>query len=133
MAEPPYQAMPDGIRRPVEWVGSSKNDLRSFPGAVQDHVGFARYQAQIGLKHRDAKPMAGIGAGVLEIVSDFDRNTWRAVHAVRFREAVYFLHAFQKKSKRGIATPKSEIELVKRRLKLAEQHYEATYGKGPKR
>jgi len=119
--------------RPLEWVGSSKDDLKAFPGPVQDHIGFALYQAQIGLKHRDAKPMAGLGAGVLEIVSDFDRNTWRAVYAVRFREAVYVLHAFQKKSRRGIATPKSEIELVRRRLKLAEQHYEATHGKGPKR
>jgi phage-related protein len=70
---------------------------------------------------------------VLEVVSDFDTNTYRAVYAVRFREAVYVLHAFQKKSKKGIATPKAEIDLVKRRLKAAQLHYAATYGKGSKR
>jgi phage-related protein len=67
------------------------------------------------------------------VVSDFDTNTYRAVYAVRFREAVYVLHAFQKKSRKGIATPKAEIDLVKRRLKAAEQHYQKTYGKGSKR
>ena len=75
----------------------------------------------------------GLGSGVLEVVSDFDTNTYRAVYAVRFRDAVYVLHACQNKSKRGIATPKVEIDLVKRRLKAAEQHYGATYGKGSKR
>ena len=119
--------------RPLEWVGSSRNDLRSFPDEVQDHIGFALYQAQLGLKHRDAKPLTGLGSGMLEIVSDFDVNSYRTVYLVRFRDAVYVLHAFQKKSKRGIATPKSEIDLVKRRLKAAEWHYEATYGKGLKR
>jgi phage-related protein len=104
-----------------------------FPHDVQDHIGFALYQAQIGLKHRDVKPLAGLGSGVLEVVSDFDTNTYRAVYAVRFRDAVYVLHAFQKKSKRGIATPKVEIDLVKRRLKAAEQHHGATYRKGSKR
>lgn len=62
-------------RKPLEWVGSSRNDLKTFPDAVQDHIGFALYQAQVGLKHRDAKALAGLGVGVLEIVSDFDRNT----------------------------------------------------------
>jgi len=119
--------------RPLEWVGSSKDDLREFPDDVQDHIGFALYQAQIGLKHPDVKPLSSLGSGVLEVVSDFDTNTYRTVYAVRFRAAVYVLHAFQKKSKRGIATPKAEIDLVKRRLKAAEQHYEATYGKGSKR
>ena len=118
--------------RPLEWVGSSKDDLKEFPDEVQDHIGFALYQAQLGVKHRDAKPLTGLGSGVLEVVSDFDTNTYRAVYAVRFRDAVYVLHAFQKKSKRGIATPTAEIELVRRRLKAAEQHYEATYGKDSK-
>ena len=119
--------------RPLEWVGSSRNDLRSFPDEVQDHIGFALYQAQLGLKHGDAKPLTGLGSGMLEIVSDFDVNSYRTVYLVRFRDAVYVLHAFQKKSKRGIATPKSEIDLVKRRLKAAELHYAAIYGKGMKR
>lgn len=119
--------------RPLQWVGSSKDDLKEFPDDVQDHVGFALHQAQIGLKHRDAKPLTSLGSGVLEVVSDFDTNTYRVVYAVRFREAVYVLHAFQKKSRKGIATPKAEIDVVRRRLKAAEQHYQETYGKGSKR
>ena len=118
-----------GAIRPLEWVGSSKDDLKEFPEEVQDHVGFALYQAQVGLKHRDAKPLTELGSGVLEVVSNFDTNTYRAVYAVKFREAVYVLHAFQKKSKRKTATPKTEIDLVKRRLKAAERHYAITYGK----
>jgi len=116
--------------RPLEWVGSSRSDLKGFPGEVQEHIGFALYQAQAGLKHRDVKPLPGLGAGVMEVVSDHDTNTYRAVYAVRFRDAVYVLHAFQKKSKRGIATPKAEIDLVRRRLRAATEHYAATYGKG---
>ena len=101
---------------------------RALPAAVQDQAGFALYQAQAGLKHRDAKPLKGLGAHVLEIVSRHDGNTHRVVYTVRFKAAVYVLHAFQKKAKRGIATPKQEIDLVKHRLKAAEQHYTKTYG-----
>ena len=119
--------------RHLEWVGSSRDDLKAFPDAVQDHIGFALYVAQIGQKHRDAKPLTALGSGVLEVVSDFDRNNYRAVYAVRFSDAVYVLHAFQKKSKRGISTPKPEIDLVKRRLKVAKQHHDTYYGKGSKR
>ena len=104
--------MNGGLVRPLVWVGSSKDDLKEFPDDVQDHIGFALHQAQIGAKHRDAKPLASFGSGVLEVVSTFDTNTYRAVYTVRLR-AVYVLHAFQKKSKRGIATPKAEIELVR--------------------
>jgi len=114
-------------------VGSSRDDLKEFPEEVQDHIGFALFQAQIGRKHRDAKPLAGIGSGVLEVVSRFDGDTYRAVYLVRFPEAVYALHAFRKRSKKGIATPKFEIDLVKERLKAAEKHYEATFGKGQRR
>ena len=116
--------------KPVEWVGSSKGDLKKFPGVVQDHVGFALYQAQVGLKHRDAKSLKGVGANVLEVISRHDSDTYRAVYTVRFKAAVYVLHAFQKKAKRGISTPKQEIDLVKRRLKAAEQHYKNTYSEG---
>jgi len=115
---------------PVEWVGSSKDDLKSFPDEVQDHVGFALHQAQAGMKHRDAKPMKGFGSGVLEIVSRYDGDTYRAVYAVRFKGVLYVLHAFQKKAKKGIATPKQEIDVIKRRLKLAEQHYKDEYDGG---
>ena len=116
--------------KPVEWVGLSKEELKKFPEPVKDRVGFALYQAQLGFKHRDAKPLRGLGPRVLEVVSRYDGDTYRAVYTVRFELAVYVLHAFQKKSKRGTETPKSEIDLVKRRLKAAEQHYSRAYGEG---
>ncbi len=75
--------------------------MKAFPARVQDHLGFALYQAQAGLKHRDAKPLKGLGSGVLEVVSRHDRDTYRAVYTVRFKAAVYVVHAFQKKAKRG--------------------------------
>ena len=124
--------MTDETYRPLEWVGSSRADLRAFPDDVQDHVGFALYQAQIGLKHRDAKPLSGLGSGVLEVVSAFDTNAYRAVYTVRFQRAVYVLHAFQKKSRKGIATPKAEMDLVKRRLDAAQRHYRAVYEGEPR-
>ena len=80
-------------------------------------------------KHRDAKPLKGLGSGVLEVVSRYDGDTYRAAYTVRFKAAVYVLHAFQKKAKRGAETPKPDIELIKRRLKAAEQHYRDTYDK----
>lgn len=121
--------MPDTQLKPVIWVGSSKEDLKDFPDTVRDHVGFALYQAQAGLKHRDAKPLKGLGRGVLEIVSRHDRNTYRTVYIVRFGLALYVLHAFQKKATKGIATPKQEIDLIKQRLRTAEQHYRDAYSK----
>ena len=116
--------------KPVQWVGSSKSDLKRFPDAVQDRMGFAIYQAQAGLQHRDAKPLKGFGSGVLEVVARHDGDTFRAVYTVRFETAVYVLHAFQKKARRGIATPKQELDLVRRRLRVAEQHYRNTHGGG---
>ena len=116
--------------KPVQWVGSSKSDLKRFPDAVQDRMGFAIYQAQTGLRHRNAKPLKGFGSGVLEEVARHDGNTFRAVYTVRFERAVYVLHAFQKKARRGIATPKQELDLVRRRLRVAEQHYRNTHGGG---
>ena len=109
--------------KPLEWVGSSKNDLKAFPAEVRSRVGFALFQAQIGLKHPSAKPLSGMGPGVMEVVSRFDKDAYRAVYTVRFAEAIYVLHAFQKKSKKNIATPKLELELVRQRLKVAGQHY----------
>ena len=108
--------------KPVHWVGSSKRDLLSLPGPVVDLFGFALYLAQDNKKHEQAKPLRGFGsAGVLEIVEDWDRSTYRAVYTVRFASAVFVLHVFQKKSKRGAATPKADIELIRERLKAAEQ------------
>jgi phage-related protein len=108
--------------KPVIWVGSSREDLREFPEPVRDHVGYALYVAQRGGKHRDTKTLAGFGgAGVAEVVKDFRGDTFRAVYTVRFANAVYVLHAFQKKSKSGSETPRLDIELVKRRLRDAER------------
>jgi phage-related protein len=108
--------------KPLHWVGSSKRDLLSLPEPVVDLFGFALYLAQDGKKHEQAKVLKGFGsAGVLEIVEDWDRSTYRAVYTVRFEKAVFVLHVFQKKSKRGVATPKADIDLISQRLKVAEQ------------
>ena len=93
--------------------------LKAFPPSVQDEFGYAIYLAQIGGKHLSAKPLKGLGPGVLEVVSDHRGDTFRAVYTVRFRARVYVLHAFQKKSKKGIATPQSDIALLKQRLAQA--------------
>jgi len=106
--------------KPVVWIGDSLRALKSFPSAVQDEVGYAVFLAQRGEKHLAAKPMKGLGAGVLEVVADHRGDTFRAVYLVRFADRVYVLHAFQKKAKRGIATPQTEIDLIKRRLKRAQ-------------
>jgi phage-related protein len=118
--------------KPVEWISSARDDLREFPEEVQQMMGFALYRAQLGKKHPDAKPLKGFkGSDVLEIVENFDGETYRAVYTVKFEGIVYVLHAFQKKSKRGIATPKQDIDLIEARLKRAREHYE-TYLKQKK-
>jgi phage-related protein len=115
-------------RKPLHWIGSSRKDILAMPEDVKDEFGRALDQAQAGDKHVSAKPLNGFGgAGVLEIVADDAGNTYRAVYTVRFRFAVYVLHVFQKKSKKGIATPKEEIEKVKRRLAVAAAHHKETY------
>jgi phage-related protein len=109
-----------GVSRDIIWVSSSLEDLKRFPEPVQKVMGFALFQAQCGGKHLQARPLKGFaGAGVLEIIEDFDGNAFRAVYTVRFADAVYVLHAFQKRSKRGIETPRREVELVRSRLRLA--------------
>ena len=114
---------------PLDWIGSSKRDFLAFPAPVQDELGNALGLAQFGGKHPKAKPWKGEGPGVFELVEDHDDDTYRAVYTVRHREVVYVLHAFQKKSPRGIRTARTDIELIARRLKLAQQDYEARYGK----
>lgn len=110
--------------KPLFWIGSSLDDLKDCPDEVQDYIGYALHWAQTGGKSPAAKPLQGFGgAGVLEVVDDFDGNTYRAVYTVRFAKAVYALHVFQKKSHKGIATPKQDIELVKARLQRAQEHY----------
>ena len=111
--------------KPVRWIGSSKNDLSAFPNDAKLRIGGALWDAQIGVKSSWAKPLKGFGgAGVLEIVSDVEGNAFRAVYTIRFAEAVYVLHAFQKKSRRGIATPKAEVDLITARLARAKEDYE---------
>lgn len=115
--------------KPLAWVGSAKRDLMDFPGDVIAEMGNALGVAQFGGKHPSSKPWKGDGAGVFEIVEDFDGDTYRAIYTVRFKEAVYVLHAFQKKSTRGIKTARGDVELVGKRLRLAQEDYEAHYGK----
>jgi phage-related protein len=108
--------------RPVTWIGSSRSDLKRFPEQVRRDMGKALYAAQRGETDPAAKPMRGFGGTrVMEIVDLHDRNTYRTVYTAQFGEAIYVLHAFQKKSKRGIVTPTREIELVRRRLADAER------------
>lgn len=108
--------------KPVIWVGSSRKDLRGFPGLVRDHIGYGLYVAQCGGKHRDAKVMTGFGgAGVVEIVKDYRGDTFRAVYTLQYAKAVYVLHAFQKKSKSGRETPRRDMDLIKQRLREAEK------------
>lgn len=107
--------------RPLEWIGSSYKDLLDLPTEVRRFFGFALSLAQAGDKHDSAKVLKGFsGAGVLEVVEDDVGGTYRAVYTVKFAEAVFVLHCFQKKSKRGIATPKEEMDIVHARLKIAE-------------
>jgi phage-related protein len=115
--------------RPLDWVGSSKRDFLEFPEAVKDELGNALGLAQFGGKHPKAKPWKGEGAGVFEVVEDHNGDTYRAVYTVRFRDVVYVLHAFQKKSPHGIKTARINIDLIARRLRLAQQDHEARYGK----
>ena len=106
--------------RPTRWLGDSRRRLRSFPEEVKNDIGVAIMWAQLGDKHPDAKPLSGFGgAGVLEIVENHDGDTYRAVYTVRFKEWIYILHCFQKKSKRGKETPRHDINLIKERLKQA--------------
>jgi phage-related protein len=120
------------LGKTIIWIGSSLDDLREFPAEVKREVGFALREAQDGGKPPDAKPLKGFnGASVLEIVEDFDSDTYRAVYTVRFEEAVYVLHCFQKKSTSGIKTSKQDIDLIRRRYQIAEQEHRAWLEKNP--
>ena len=110
--------------KPVRWVGTSQKDMRSFPKAVRTAAGHAIYAAQKGETDPAAKPLKGFGGrSILEVVTDHRGDTWRSVYTVRFRDAIYVLHVFQKKSKSGIATPKRELDLIQQRLAEAELDY----------
>lgn len=105
--------------RSIVWIGSSLKDLKKFPEDVKDQIGYIFYQVQIGENHPKIKPLKGY-PGVMEIVSDYDKDTYRVVYAIKLSDEIYVLHAFKKKSKKGIRTPQSEIELIKQRLRRAK-------------
>jgi phage-related protein len=114
--------------KPLYWIGSSLKDIARFPSDVQRSFGFALSAAQYGGKHQAAKPWKGEGPGILEVVKDYDGDTYRAIYTVRFAQAVYVLHVFQKKSPRRIETRQSDVALVRERLKAAQRDYEERYG-----
>jgi phage-related protein len=104
--------------KPLIWRGGSKADFMSFPRAVQREMGYALFLAQIGERHPTrAKTLSGFGgATVIEVKESYDGNAFRAVYTVRYADAIYVLHAFQKKSKKAIATPKTAMDLIRKRL-----------------
>lgn len=122
------EEQPQPAIKPCHFIGSSQRDLKSFPDAVRGEIGEALLDAQWGGKAASAKPWKGLGSGVLEVVESHDGDAYRAVYTVRLAGAVYVLHAFQKKSKHGIATPKQDVDLIRDRLKLAEAHHAQRYG-----
>ena len=112
-------------RKPLFWMGSSLKNLKAMPIPVQKFFGAALRDVQHGETPGDAKPWKGLGSGVLEIVRSYDRSAYRAVYAVSFLGVLYVLHVFQKKSKHGIATPRTDVALVRSRYKGAREHYRA--------
>ena len=112
---------------PVEWIGSSRNDLREMPEDVKNTFGYALHEAQRGKHHLSAKKLKGDLRGLIELVDDFDGNTYRAVYTAKLDAVVYVLHVFQKKASHGIATPQREITLIKARWRRARQHHATHY------
>lgn len=120
--------------KPLHWMGSCQKAVREFPEEVRHEIAFSIQLAQKGGKATNAVPLVGFGSSkVLEVIIDDSGDTFRAIYTVKFKKAIYALHAFQKKSKRGRETPKPEIDLIKSRLKLAEAHYKANYLETKKR
>jgi len=115
----------DPVPKPCIFIGASRRELKALPEEVRGEIGHALHEAQCGREPTSAKALTGFGGrGVLEIIENFDGNTYRAVYTVRFAGIIYVLRAFQKKSKTGIATAKTEIELIKTRLRAAEADYQ---------
>ena len=114
--------------KPLHFVGSARDDLRAMPKNVSVTMGVALFDAQRGEKSPDAKPLKGFkGGGVLEVVANYDGNTYRAIYTLKLKGVVYVLHCFQKKSKKGVATPKPDIDLIHQRMKTAEAHFQKHY------
>lgn len=114
--------------KPVEWIGSARDDLREMPDEVQDEFGYALHEAQRGKHHRSAKQLKGEPRGLIELVDDFDGDTYRAIYTVKLAGVVYVLHVFQKKATHGIATPQREIALIRERWQRAKRHHATQYG-----
>jgi phage-related protein len=113
--------------KPAVFVGSSQKDLRAFPSAVRSEIGQSLFEAQLGEHPGNARHLKGLG-GVLEIRDNFDGDTYRAVYTIRFEGVLYVLHAFQKKSTSGIATPQRHMDLIRQRLRDAEAIHKAVKG-----
>ncbi len=111
------------IRRPLFWEGSAKRDFKQFPTAVQKDMGVALFVIQLGSTPPSAKPWKGLGPGVYELIEDHRGDTYRAIYTVRIAASIFVLHAFQKKSKSGIKTPKRDVDLIEQRLRaVMERH-----------
>src|SRR5882757_3325708 len=110
------------MAKPLLWVGSSRRDLLAMPKKVKRAFGHGLNEVQEGRTPESAKAFTQAGGGVMEVVEDHDRNTYRAMYTAKLANAVYVLHCFQKKSKSGIATPKPEIDLLDQRLRMAQEH-----------
>ena len=124
------------IIKPISWLGNTKQELSGFAEDIRDEVGQALFEAQKGGRHSSVKPLSGYGdAGVLEVISNYSGDTFRAVYTVRWPERIYVLHVFQKKSKSGAKTPKGDMDLIDARLKrLTELHaQQAKLSKGAKK
>jgi phage-related protein len=114
--------------KPIRWTGSTSKDLRSMPKAIRAQLGLMLDDLQHGVmvEPPHAKQLKGFGGGVLELLADHEGDTYRGVVALRCEDAIYVLHVFQKKSKRGIATSQQDIQLIRERLRQAEAHHTAT-------
>src|SRR4051794_4394648 len=118
--------------RPLLWVGSSKKDYVAFPERVQEQFGFELFLAQTGQHPPSAKMLKGLGGGAVELIKDLDGDTYRAVYTAHFETVVYVLHCFKKKSKQGIKTPQTDVDLIRRRHRDAEADYAGRRRKEPK-
>jgi phage-related protein len=109
------------VLRPLVWVGNSKRNIQAFPRGAQKIVGDELQLIQFGGMPKNAKPFKGVGSGVIEIAVRYEGSAYRAVVAVQLGQRIYVLHAFQKKSKKGIATPKQDVALIKQRYAEAKE------------
>lgn len=116
-----YLAYKELLMKCLQWVGGSKKDLMKLPEDVQREIGYALYVAQKSETHESAKLFKGHGSGIYEIVSDYDKNAYRAIYIVNLNEFIYVIHVFQKKSKKGIQTPREELKVIKQRLKRLKE------------